>query len=85
MWFLLFLPSVLAHPFEAEFYGHQLDLELRREKLEAEYLLEIPMPRLADDVRTRLDVRTSGRSNVATFKHWMFGRSNVRMSERSNI
>ena len=55
MWFLLFRPTVLAHPFEAEFYGHQLDLELRPEILEAEYLLEIPMPRLADDVRGFLD------------------------------
>ncbi|MEC7986763.1 MAG: hypothetical protein VX278_16465, partial [Myxococcota bacterium] len=55
LWFLVSL--VWSHPFDVEFFGHDLQIDLRREDLEIEYILEVPFAVLRGDLEryTKID------------------------------
>ena len=49
LWFLVQI--VWSHPFDVDFFGHDLQIDLKRESLEVEYVLEVPFTVLKEDVR----------------------------------
>ncbi|MFT4974444.1 MAG: nickel/cobalt exporter [Myxococcota bacterium] len=52
---ILWTATAVAHPFDARWYGHRLDVRLQPEHVEVDFAIEVPMVDLLADLRRELD------------------------------